>query len=73
MPNIRPIRPAPAPKPLEERGRILYADDIVQLYRGKRKRSWVLRHFAPDQRQKDGKLVYWWECDVLKYLDEAAA
>lgn len=65
-------RPTPV-RPLSERGRIYYPEDIVELYRGKRTRDWVIRHFAPEFRQKDGKLVYWWECDVTRYFDDVSA
>ncbi len=62
--------PRRAPLPLEQRGRIYYPEDIVTLYRGRRSRDWIIRHFAPEFRQKDGKLVFWWQCDVERYFGE---
>jgi hypothetical protein len=65
----------PAPRPLAERGRILYAEDIQQLYgtrpNGKPRKSiaWVWRTFAPEYRPKDGKTPFWWETDALRWLD----
>ena len=76
MPStIRAFR-VEAPRSLEERGRILYAEDIQQLYgkrpNGKWRKSvkWVWANFAPEYRRKDGQTPYWFENDVCRWLDE---
>lgn len=65
---------------LAERGRMLSADDVVAMLPRKsdgttptKSRYWVINHFLVDKRQKLGRTVYWWECDVLEYLDSGAA
>ncbi len=65
----------PAPRPLAERGRIMYAEDIQALY-GKRpdgkprkSREWIHEHFAREHRHKDGRTIYWWETDALRWFD----
>ncbi len=63
------------PRPLAERGRIMYAEDIQALYgtdpkgRPRRSRNWIHEHFAPEARHKDGRTIYWWETDALAWLD----
>jgi hypothetical protein len=66
----------PPPRPLAERGRILYAEDIQVIY-GKRpdgswRKSlrWIWREFAPEYRCKDGRTPFWWETEVLTWLDQ---
>lgn len=65
----------PVPRPLSERGRIMYAEDIQILYgkkpngRWRRSIAWVHRNFAPEYRNKDGREVYWWETDVAIWMD----
>lgn len=69
-----------APASLAERGRILYAEDIQELYgrqprgprAGKWRRSlqWIWANFAPQYRHKDGKTPFWFERDALQWLDE---
>lgn len=67
---------APPSRPLTERGRIFYAEDIQTLYgmrpNGKPRRSveWIQQHFAPAARCKDGREVFWWECDVIAAFDQ---
>jgi hypothetical protein len=63
------------PRPLAERGRIMYAEDIQQLYgnrpdgKPRKSRNWIHEHFAPDDRHKDGRTIYWWETDALAWFD----
>lgn len=63
------------PRPLQERGRIFYPEDVMGLYGNKpsgkprKSRKWIVAHFAPAARHKDGKDVYWWEVDVLAWFD----
>jgi hypothetical protein len=63
------------PRPLTERGRIWYAEDIQQLYghrpdgKPRKTRAWIHAHFAPEARHKDGRAIYWWECDALAWWD----
>lgn len=65
-----------APRPLAERGRIMYAEDIQALYgktpegKPRRTRNWIHAHFAPEHRHKDGRTIYWWETDALAWLDQ---
>lgn len=80
--TITPLHVPTGPRSLEERGKILYAEDIQALYgsrpNGKPRKSlkWIWAHFAPEFRHKDGKTPYWWEHDALRWWDqhvEAAA
>lgn len=63
-------------RPLAERGRIMYAEDIQTLYgatpagKPRKSRNWIHEHFAPEDRHKEGRLIYWWECDVLAWMDK---
>lgn len=69
------VEPA-TPRPLEERGRILYAVDIQEIYgkdpegRWRRSVPWIHANVAPESRHKDGKTPWWWEVDVLRWLDQ---
>lgn len=58
----------PKAMPAPPRGRMLTADTILAIYPAKRSRWWVLNNFLPDKKQKDGKLVFWWEADVRDHL-----
>jgi hypothetical protein len=63
---------APAPRPIEERGRVLYAEDVQELLAsgGRRvSRWWVNHHFAPESCFKVGRANAWWEKDALAWLD----
>lgn len=69
-----------AKRTLAERGRMLSADDVVALLPKKadgvtptKSRYWVINHFLVEKRQKLGRTVYWWESDVVEYLDSGAA
>lgn len=63
------------PRPLVERGRLMYAEDIQALYgnrpggKPRRSRAWIHEHFAPEARHKDGRTIYWWEIDALAWFD----
>jgi hypothetical protein len=60
------------PRPIEERGRPLYAEDVIELLasRGKTVTRWWVNHkFAPELAQKVGRANMWWEIDALKWLD----
>jgi hypothetical protein len=62
--------------PLAERGRMMFVKDVQELFgsdeNGKPRKSrwWVLNSFAPNNRRKAGRDVYWWEKDVQEALDE---
>lgn len=64
-----------APRPLAERGRIMYAEDVQALYgadaqgKPRKSRNWIHAHFAPEARHKDGRTIFWWEIDALAWLD----
>lgn len=64
------------PRPLEARGRILYAEDIQKLYgvkpdgHARKSVKWIWAHFAPAYRHKDGKTPFWFEADVCRWFDE---
>lgn len=68
-----------AKKTLAERGRMLSTDDVLALLPKKpdgkpvKSRYWVINHFLVEKRQKLGRTVFWWECDVLEHLDSGAA
>lgn len=51
---------------------MLFVPDVVELLRGKKSAWWVRNKFAPDKKHKLGRDTYWWECDALAALDEAA-
>lgn len=65
--------------PLAERGRMLSADDVLQLLPRKadgspsKSRYWVLTQFLPEKRHKLGRTPYWWERDLITYLDTMGA
>lgn len=59
-------------KPLAERGRMLFVDDVVQLLGGRKSAWWVRNRFAPDKKHKLGRDPYWWECDCTEWLDANA-
>lgn len=67
---------APHP-PLAERGRMLSADDVLQLLPRKadgspsKSRYWVLTQFLPERKHHLGRTPYWWESDVIRFLDTA--
>jgi hypothetical protein len=69
------IPPKTLHPPLAERGRMLSADDVLQLLPRKadgtpsKSRYWVLTQFLPESRHKLGRTVYWWESEILKHLD----
>lgn len=69
---------APHP-PLAERGRMLSADDVLELLPRKaggkpsKSRYWVMNQFLPQYRRKLGRTVYWWETDVVRHLDSEAS
>ncbi len=64
------------PRPLHERGRMLYAEDIRELYgkkpdgRWRKSLDWIWENFAPEHRHKDGKAPWWFETDVACWFDE---
>lgn len=76
-PTVTPV----AHPPLAVRGRMLSADDVLTLLPRKadgtpsKSRYWVLNEFLPEKRHKLGRTVYWWEMDLVAYLDadESAA
>jgi len=73
-PRIQLVAPK-APRPLVERGRIMYAEDVQELLgrmpsgKPRRSRRWIVDHVAPLARHKDGKSIFWWESDVLAWMD----
>ena len=83
MPRKRiaaPTAPVAHP-PLAVRGRMLSADDVLALLPRKadgtpsKSRYWVMTEFLPEKRHKLGRTVYWWEMDLVAFLDasESAA
>lgn len=68
--------PQRMPRTLAERGRIFWVEDVQKLYgfredgRPRRSRDYILQHFAPEFRVKEGKSVYWWEADALAWWDQ---
>ena len=80
MKTIAPFRLQPelaAPRPLRDRGKILYAEDIRALYgrrpdghRWRKSLKWVWANFAPEFRHKDGRTPWWWEADALRWMDD---
>jgi hypothetical protein len=56
------------PRSLEERGRALFVEDIIDIFPGK-SRWWVNHSFLPEQKQKAGRDNFWWEVDVLAAID----
>ena len=75
MPTSRALRIV-EPRSLEERGRILYAEDVQAMY-GRRPNGtwrksvkWVWANFAPEYRHKDGKTPFWFEADVCRWFDQ---
>lgn len=66
-------RSAP-PRPIAERGRFLYVEDIQELLAGttgrRPTRWWVNHSFAPEFVVKVGRANGWWESDALRWLDE---
>lgn len=73
--SIRLAPPAPHPVPLAERGRMYFIRDVQQFLgkdeRGEFRKSawWVKNFFAPEAKHKLGRDPYWWEVDVIKWLD----
>ena len=65
-----------APRPLAERGRMMFVADVQALFgkdaAGEWRRSewWVRTQFAQDRKRYLGRTPYWWEADVLEALDE---
>ncbi len=60
------------PRTLEQRGRVFYAEDVIDLLASKGRlvsRWWVNHAFAPEQCFKVGRANAWWEADVLEWLD----
>lgn len=74
IPRAAPPAPVAAP-PLAERGRMLSADDVLAMLPKKKSgepsksRYWVLNEFIPEKKHKLGRTPYWWEYDVVAYLD----
>lgn len=68
------VAAAAAVASLRELGRIWYPEDVLELYRRRdgnlgRSRAWVLAHFAPEARHREGRLVYWFERDVRLWFE----
>lgn len=61
------------PRPLADRGRMLFVADVVELLKGKKSAWWVKNKFAPEKKHHLGRDPYWWESDVLEWLDTEAA
>ena len=73
MTNSRAMRltaPQSEPKPLAERGRMLFVPDVVALLQGKKSAWWVRNRFAPDKKHKLGRDPYWWESQISEWLDQ---
>jgi len=71
------VRQEPShPVPLAERGRMYFLRDVQELLgrdeAGAFRKSlwWIKNNFAPDTKRKLGRDPYWWEVDVLRWLDE---
>lgn len=65
------VKDAPRPK-LQDRGRLLYADDVMALLSTQGRtvsRWWVNHSFAPELAFKVGRANAWWEVDALRWLD----
>jgi hypothetical protein len=63
---------AAEPRPLKERGRVFYAEDVIALLASHGRivsRWWVNHKFAPDLAFEVGRANAWWEVDVLAWLD----
>jgi hypothetical protein len=66
---VKLVARKPPPRPLAERGRMMYVPDVHELLKGKRSAWWVRTQFAQDKKQYLGRTPYWWEADVLAALD----
>lgn len=60
---LAPQQPTP-----QHRGRMITVEMVLALLPEKRSRWWVLHSFLPKQKQKLGKMPYWWESDVQAVL-----
>lgn len=67
----------PPPRPLAERGVMLFVKDVQQLIgkdeSGEWRRSewWIRVNFAPEFRRYLGRTPYWWTCDAIAWLEQA--
>lgn len=65
----------PSGRPIQERGRILYVEDVQELLgtdaHGRPYRSawWCKFNVAPDKKWHLGKRAVWWERDVLDWIE----
>lgn len=65
----------PEPKPLAERGRMLFVADIQEMIGkdedGEYRRSawWVRQCFAPEFKRYLGRTPYWWSQEACEWLD----
>ena len=60
------------PQPINK-GRILFAEDVVALYftrQGKpfRSRAWVLANFAPEHKRRLGRDPFWYENESAEWM-----
>lgn len=70
---MRLAAPKQEAKPLAERGKMLFVDDVVALLKNRKSAWWVRNRFAPEKKHKLGRDPYWWESDVVAFLDQDAA
>lgn len=55
---------------LQQRGRLLFANDIADLFQGRKSRWWVNNRFLQEKKLKVGRDNAWWEADVLRAIDD---
>lgn len=53
---------------VQDRGRLLFVDDIEALLRGKKTAWWIRHHFAPSTKRKIGRSCAWFERDALEWI-----
>jgi hypothetical protein len=53
---------------VQDRGRLLYVEDIDALLRGKKTPWWIRHRFAPSAKQKIGRTCAWFERDALEWI-----
>lgn len=70
---MRLSAPSPDAIPLDQRGRMLFVPDIIDLLHGKKGAWWVRNRFAPEFRHKLGRDTYWWEAEAIAWLDRQVA
>jgi hypothetical protein len=59
-----------AQEPPEDRGRLLFTEDVRRdLLSGRKSASWVRHHFAPTHKRKLGRDNFWYERDARAWLD----